>query len=152
MTSGAAGPPAIEVHVADEVALVVDVAGIERAVHAVLASEAATAARISVAFVGDAAIADLNQRYLGHPEPTDVISFPLHGEGQPPAGDIYIGAEQAARQAEEAGVSLEEELLRLAIHGTLHVLGYDHPEGDERYDSEMFLLQEALLAEVRGRK
>ena len=60
-------------------------------------------------------------------------------------GDIYIGYQQAQVQASERTIPLEIELVRLAIHGTLHVLGYDHPESDERLTSDMFLLQESLL-------
>jgi probable rRNA maturation factor len=63
-------------------------------------------------------------------------------------GDIYVGYDQATRQAEEAGVPLPEELARLAIHGTLHVLGHDHPEGPERLESAMFRLQEQLVRRV----
>jgi probable rRNA maturation factor len=60
-----------------------------------------------------------------------------------------VGAEQAARQAAELGVPLDEELLRLVIHGTLHVLGYDHPDSDEeRAGSPMYRRQEALLTEL----
>jgi probable rRNA maturation factor len=53
--------------------------------------------------------------------------------------------EQALRQAAEYGATPAEEVLRLAVHGTLHVLGYDHPEGADRASSEMFARQEALL-------
>jgi probable rRNA maturation factor len=65
-------------------------------------------------------------------------------------GDIYVGWDEAARQAEEHGVSFHEELARLAIHGTLHVLGHDHPEDASRTESPMFRLQERLLAELLG--
>jgi len=59
-----------------------------------------------------------------------------------------VGADQARRQAEALGVPLREELARLAIHGVLHVLGHDHPEGDDRFASPMYVLQERLLEEV----
>ena len=61
-------------------------------------------------------------------------------------GDVYLGVEQAARQAAEEGVPLAEELVRLAVHGTLHVLGHDHPEGEERLHSPMFVLQEEIVS------
>lgn len=60
-------------------------------------------------------------------------------------GDVYIGVEQAERQAESAAVPRDEELVRLAIHGTLHVLGHDHPEGEGRETSPLFRRQEALV-------
>ena len=63
-------------------------------------------------------------------------------------GDIYLGFEQAKRQASELDVPLYEELLRLVIHGTLHVLGHEHSEGANRVQSEMFLKQEELLRSV----
>jgi probable rRNA maturation factor len=119
---------------------------IEAAVLFVLRSETVPAAELSLALVGDEEIAEMNDEYLSHEGPTDVISFELERPDGAPLGDIYIGAQQAERQAEELGVPFEEELLRLAMHGTLHVLGYDHPEGEDRADSEMYRRQEALLA------
>lgn len=67
-------------------------------------------------------------------------------------GDVYIGLPQAARQAREVEISLEEEVARLAIHGTLHVLGHDHPEGEDRSGSPMYELQERLLGDVRDHR
>ncbi len=141
--------PEVEVHIGEGVSLPLETAAVERTLRLVLdREEAAPGARLSLALVGDAEIARLNQEYLGHSGPTDVISFPLHSGEQPPLGDIYVGAEQAARQAAEVGVPHAEELLRLAIHGALHVLGYDHPEGEERLQSRMYLRQEELLRDA----
>jgi probable rRNA maturation factor len=123
-----------------------DAERVEAAVRHVLRAEGVEAAEISVALVGDGEIAALNEEYLGHEGPTDVISFHLHDEGEPPLGDVYVGVEQAVRQAAGFGAPADEEVLRLAVHGTLHVLGYDHPAGEERAASPMFLRQEALLA------
>ena len=72
----------------------------------------------------------------------------LFAEGELPVGDIYIGYDQARRQAAELAVPLSTELARLAIHGTLHVLGYDHPEQDAREGSEMWQRQETILKQV----
>lgn len=124
-----------------------DPARVEAAVRHVLRAEGVEAAEISVALVGDVEIAALNQEYLDHQGPTDVISFHLHDAGEPPLGDVYVGVEQAARQAAGFGAPADEEVLRLAVHGTLHVLGYEHPEGEERTASPMFARQEALLRE-----
>ncbi|HEU0299503.1 MAG TPA: rRNA maturation RNase YbeY [Longimicrobium sp.] len=135
----------VEVSAGDGVAPPVDVGRIEAAVRHVLREEGVQVAEISVALVGDEAIAALNEEYLSHAGPTDVISFHLHGEGEPPLGDVYVGVQQAARQAAGFGAPVAEEVLRLAVHGTLHVLGWDHPQGEERAGSEMFLRQEALL-------
>lgn len=105
-------------------------------------------AEISITWMRDAEIAELNEEYLDHEGATDVISFPLFEANEEPVGDVYIGYEQAMRQASVFRTTLHDELVRLAVHGTLHVLGFDHPEGDARLDSDMWSLQEAIVAEV----
>lgn len=113
----------------------------------VLAEEGVGRAEVSVTLLSDEAIAELNQRYLSHGGPTDVISFPLDDLPGCVVGDIYIGAEQARREAGEAGVPEREELMRLVVHGLLHVLGWDHPDDAEaRAGSPMYRRQEELLA------
>jgi probable rRNA maturation factor len=102
-----------------------------------------------VALVDDPSITALNLRFLDAPGPTDVLAFSL-GDRAELIGDIYVGFEQAARQAAELGVSLQEELVRLAVHGTLHVLGYDHPQDEARAESPMFVLQESLVRQAMG--
>jgi probable rRNA maturation factor len=138
----------VAVHIDAGLDLPLEPARVETVLRRVLAEEDVAEAELSVAFVGDDAIARLNQEYLLHEGPTDVISFPLHEPGRPLLGDIYIGAQQAERQARDFGVPFDVELLRLAVHGTLHVLGYDHPEGDDRDASPMYRRQEELLALV----
>ena len=137
----------VEVSVGEGVTPPVDPERVEAAVRHVLRAEGVDAGEISIALVSDGEIAALNQEYLDHEGPTDVISFHLHDEGEPPLGDVYVGVEQAARQAAGFGAPADEEVIRLAVHGTLHVLGYDHPEGDDRTASPMFARQEALLRE-----
>lgn len=114
----------------------------------VLRHEGAEDGEISLTFLDDAGIDALNVEYLGKTGPTDVIAFALHGPEEAPLGDVYVGYEQARRQAEGLNVPLDEELLRLAVHGALHVLGHTHPEGDDREGSPMFLLQEDLLTRI----
>lgn len=120
---------------------------IEAAVRHTLAAEGRKDVEISVALLRDTEIQQLNAHWLGHDRPTDVLAFAL-GDGDDTVGDVYIGVEQAERQARSLGVPLHEELARLAIHGTLHVLGHDHPEGPEREQSPMFALQERLVKGV----
>lgn len=105
---------------------------------------------ISIAFVGRAAISALNRRYLGHAGPTDVISFGLARAGKAGAvvGDIYICPEIARANARRQNVRPGEELLRLVIHGTLHVLGHEHPADSTRMESPMWRRQERILARV----
>lgn len=140
----------IEVSAGDGVTAPVDLARIEAVVRHALREEGVAEAEISIALVDDGQIAELNEEYLDHEGPTDVITFALHEAGESPLGDVYIGVEQAIRQAAEFGATPAEEVLRLAVHGTLHVLGYDHPEGAERTGSEMFARQEALLRGFLG--
>lgn len=135
----------VEVSVGGEFEPPVPPERIEAVVRWVLREEAVKTAELSVALLDDAEIARMNEEYLEHQGPTDVISFALHHRGDPPLGDVYVGVEQAVRQAAEFGASPAEEVLRLAVHGTLHVLGYDHPKEAGRAESEMFARQEALL-------
>jgi probable rRNA maturation factor len=117
---------------------------LEAAVRHTWVAEGRGAGEVSITLLDDDAIAELNHTYLDREGPTDVIAFSL-GDASSPVGDVYVGAAQAARQAREHGVSLEEELVRLTVHGTLHVLGYDHPESEARVRSPMFIRQEELV-------
>ncbi len=101
-----------------------------------LASLAVPEAELSVSIVADDAMAEMNERYRGRPGPTDVLSFSLlegdHAEHRGALlGDVVLGVEVAARQACEQGHDLDEELLRLLIHGVLHLLGFDHEHEEE---------------------
>ncbi len=113
----------------------------------VLRAERARNALVSIAFVTDREIAALNREHLGHRGPTDVISFGFAAgvRGGPVVGDIYIAPGVARRNALAHRRGVREETLRLVVHGVLHVLGYDHPEGDTRYESPMWRRQERLL-------
>ncbi|MDW0108980.1 rRNA maturation RNase YbeY [Sporosarcina aquimarina] len=110
---------------------------------------------LSVTFLDDEAIRQVNREYRGKDQATDVISFALEevGEGEVPVvaidemprhlGDLLISVETAKRQAAEYGHSIEREIGFLALHGFLHLLGYDHmSETDEKV---MFGRQEELL-------
>ena len=109
---------------------------------------------LGLELTGDATIAELNQTWRQHSGPTDVLAFAAQEEAPPaPAGaepdwlelgDIVISLDTARRQAEAAGHDLREELLFLASHGLLHLLGWDHP--DEGSLEAMLALQSALLA------
>jgi probable rRNA maturation factor len=135
----------VEVSVGEGVAPPVRPERVEAAVRHVLLAEGVAEAEISVALLADGAIAAMNDQYLEHEGPTDVITFAMHEGDEPPLGDVYVGVEQAVRQAAEFGATAEEEVLRVAVHGVLHVLGYQHPDGPERMQSEMFVRQEELL-------
>lgn len=113
----------------------------------VLRAEHVRHALLSVSFVSPRAIAALNARHLGHRGPTDVIAFGFAPAGSSAlvVGDIYIAPDVARRNARRHGVGVREELARLVVHGTLHVLGHDHPDGEARTASSMWRRQELLL-------
>ena len=95
---------------------------------------------VSLAFVGERAIRTLNRRWMKKDRPTDVLSFPLGetgADGKYYLGDIVIAVPVAARQAREKGHGLDRELRLLAIHGFLHLLGYDHFAGIEEEERKL---------------
>lgn len=134
----------------DGVRIPVAQARVARVADRVLQAEGIRDAGISITFVTDRRIASLNWKHLRHRGPTDVISFALERgfEGAPLTGDIYIAPDVARRNAQAEGHGTREELLRLVVHGVLHVVGHDHPDGEDRYTSPMWQRQEALLSAV----
>ncbi|MBB5324753.1 putative rRNA maturation factor [Anoxybacillus tepidamans] len=111
-------------------------------------------AEVSISFVDNEQIRLINRDYRGKDQPTDVISFALEelGEGEVEIigvnmplvlGDIVISVPKAKEQAEEYGHSFMRELGFLAVHGFLHLLGYDHETEEE--EKEMFSKQEQIL-------
>jgi probable rRNA maturation factor len=127
-------------------------------------------AEMSLLFVDEATIAELNERFLGYEGPTDVLSFPMDDE-LPPAGrqpdqggrgpgspsevtdpptllgDVVVCPAVASRQASEHGVGLDDELRLLVVHGVLHLLNYDHAEPAET--AAMQRREQELLAHFR---
>lgn len=106
-----------------------------------------TQGALSLLLCDDRTIELLNSHFRKIPKPTDVLSFPA-GDRLPTGtvhlGDVAISVETAARQAEAAGHSLEQELCLLLIHGVLHLCGYDH----ERDQGEMAALEARLREEL----
>jgi probable rRNA maturation factor len=95
----------------------------------VLDGESIADYEISLAFVDNATIHRLNLRFLQHDEPTDVLSFPLSESGSKKlAGELVIGAEVAAANAQERGFDVQHELALYVIHGLLHLSGFDDHE------------------------
>ena len=122
-------------------------AAVRDAARLVLRAEKVPDAMLSFAFVDARAMARLNREQMGHAGSTDVISlaFQRAGSDAPVVGDVYICPEVARENARVADCSLREELVRLVIHGTLHVLGHDHPVDDDRTTSPMWRSQERLV-------
>lgn len=103
----------------------------------------------SVIIIDDESIHKINKEYRGIDRPTDVISFALEDDktiinsSVRMLGDIYISYDTVIRQAKEYNHSNERELCFLAVHGLLHLLGYDHMNNDD--EKKMFDLQKELL-------
>lgn len=159
-TSGEAGSPAHPPHltarmVSEQADYVVEITNesdrfidcrrLRALLISVLRQEACPAGyEISVRLAGDNVMADLHERWMGISGPTDVLSFPQDdpcqpATGAPTLGDVILSVDTAERQAREHGLHLEEETMLLAVHGTLHLLGYDD-------------LDEAAFAEMRARE
>jgi probable rRNA maturation factor len=109
-------------------------------------------AEITLLLTDDEQLQSLNKEYRGINAPTDVLSFeagekmPGMPEDDPYLGDIVISVPTAERQANEGGHSLKAELQLLSVHGTLHLLGYDHEEPDEK--DRMWWAQSSILAQL----
>lgn len=143
------------VFVADEQAGGVDLDRLRRLAEHVLAAQRVPAAmELNVLCVDTSAMTDLNRHHMGADGPTDVLAFPMDlpgetsGGGPAILGDVVLCPDVAAEQASERGGSTEAEVDLLLVHGTLHLLGYDHAEPDE--EAEMFALTDRLLAEFRA--
>lgn len=101
---------------------------------------------INIVFVESEYIQNLNNQYREIDAPTDVLAFGLDDTKK---GEIYISPEYVYQSFQ--GDKFEEEILRLTIHGTLHILGYDHTESmNDSPDEKMFLLQEELLVRLKN--
>ena len=108
---------------------------LERATMAVLAHQSVDG-DLTIVLTDDAQLHKLNRDYLGIDAPTDVLSFPASETdpetGRRYLGDILISVPRAGEQARAAGHALEAEVQLLAVHGTLHLLGFDHAEAGEK--------------------
>ncbi len=113
----------------------------------VLAWEGARLVRVELTLLGAAAMRRLNRRATGRRGVTDVIAYALPQADDSVVGDVYL-CPAAAEQW--PGEDLRVEMIRLAVHGTLHVLGYDHPEGPGRTRSAMWRRQERYVQRLTG--
>lgn len=144
----------LDLHIAAPFQGAVDEGRLRRAVEETLAAQGLdSAVELGLVISDDRVLRKLNRTFRGVDASTDVLAFGLRDEGfaTPPdgllhLGEVVISEPQAARQAWEQGHSLERELALLAIHGVLHLLGYDHehPEKEQR----MRAMEERVLASV----
>lgn len=102
----------------------------------------------SAAFISDRRMKQLNDLFRGKKTTTDVLSFPHEPDEFDPdkdnLGDIVISAEQAQRQAEENGLTLDGEIKQLILHGLLHLCGYDHETDNGEMNARELELREKL--------
>lgn len=163
----------VTVFVSDEqTAVAIDVARWQRLALAALADEGVSGeCELSVMFVAEATIAELNERFMGHEGPTDVLSFPIDGEPDPPGrwpdsggpgpdreddpeelplllGDVVVCPAVAERNAPAHAGSVDDELALLIVHGILHLLGMDHATDEQR--AAMWAREQTLLAAHHG--
>ncbi|NBK24255.1 MAG: rRNA maturation RNase YbeY [Spirochaetia bacterium] len=142
---------------------------VENRVFSVLEALVVEPCELSVSFVGDDHMQELNMAYRGKDESTDILSFvqdddvedfcwpelSFAGDSAPPValrllGDMVISIDTLKRNAQSFSVEVDEELFRLLIHGLLHLLGYDHASNDAT--EPMLVLQEQLLIKLGGDK
>jgi probable rRNA maturation factor len=124
----------------------VDEARLQEAALLVLARhEGDSDSDMTIAIMDDESVADLNRQYRGVDAPTDVLSFPMDAMFSEThyLGDLVIAYPYAAAQAEREGHALSDSLLLLVVHGTLHLLGYDHDTPERR--AEMWAAQASAL-------
>lgn len=148
----------VDVHVQDDAACVAnaDHARLRRAIEATCTGrDQACGGELTVVITDDAYVEWLNRAYRGVSAPTDVLAFgatetqdhfALPPEAGPYLGDIVISYPRAVEQAAEYGHSVLEELLILAVHGALHLLGYDHESTEDK--EEMWCAQADALAQL----
>lgn len=107
-----------------------------------------TAWEVAVLLCGDERIRELNRRFRGKPDPTDVLSFPREEgrKGEPVCGDIAVSLDTLGRNAARFGTSENDEMKRLLVHGLLHLAGMDHGRGKS---GGMLALQEKLLLQLQ---
>jgi probable rRNA maturation factor len=103
---------------------------------------------LSLALVNDKIMSALHEQFLGVPGPTDVLTFPLetNSKGQPLSGEVVICVPEARRRCKETGLDLRKELLLYALHGMLHLCGFD--DRTDRQFSRMHRMEDEILTRL----
>ncbi len=152
--------PKVHLQVAEEFEGLVDEEALRSAAVETLRSEGETECEMTVLVTDDGTVRELNRHYRGVDSPTDVLSFSFEGEDgdrdrfvSPPEvprylGDVVIAYPFTVAQAKDAGRPVEHDLLLMVIHGTLHLLGYDHATAEE--EMVMWEKQERVLRRLIG--
>lgn len=146
----------VRVSVANPYDYPLDFAALKAAALAVLEGEGAKDGKVTLAFVDNPHIHRLNKQFLDHDEPTDVLTFPYSEPGAKKVeGEVVIGYEIATEYAADRGHGVAEELLLYAIHGCLHLAGYDDTSDEasaEMRQKEREYLKKIGLPDIAGEK
>ena len=127
---------------------------LEKKAKKILSALGYTEVELSIALVDEELMTELNERYRGKKKPTNVLSFSM-SEGEFPhlhpevLGDVVICVPVAKKEAEESGLTVDERITELLIHGILHLFGFDHERSDED-DKKMRKKTEEILALLRN--
>ena len=122
---------------------------LEKRAKKILSALGYTEAELSVALVDEQLMAELNEKYRGYDRPTNVLSFSM-SEGEFPhlhpeiLGDVVICVPVAKREAEEGGLTLEQRLTELLVHGILHLVGFDHEKSEEDAEKMRKKMEEVM--------
>ena len=119
-----------------------------RVIHYIQNHESCHFVTVEVVFVKDQDILQINRTYLNHNDITDIITFPWHDESSLPEGTLYCCATQIQRQSEEYEVPFKTEILRIVIHGLLHLVGYDDQTEEQR--RQMHILENKYITLYQG--
>jgi len=147
--------PRIDVRIGQPFRAAVRAAWLRGVARRVLSAEdVAGPAHVGIAVTDDETVRELNQRFLGLDEPTDVLSFGLNAAGEVPfalpleeatsLGEVVIAYPTAQRRAQVAGRPIEAEVAHLLVHGLLHLLGYDHQRAED--EGAMRRREEEIMA------
>lgn len=105
---------------------------VKSAMSSVLDGEDKDYTSVSVLLVSDEEIQEVNKKYLGHDYSTDVLTFPLHEGSKPIEGEIYVSLETTERNSKLFNNSHSDEIIRVVIHGMLHLAGYEDSSSESR--------------------
>ena len=106
---------------------------------------------VSVLLVSDDEIKEVNKKYLGHDYATDVVTFPLHEDSEPIEGEIYVSLQATSRNSKTYKNSHSSEIIRVVIHGMLHLAGYEdltseaREEMKKKEDFYLDLIEDSLM-------
>jgi probable rRNA maturation factor len=138
------------IHLQVEEGILFNPHSMDRIAEATLQREEISSSEMTIVFTGNDQIREMNRKFAGEDKVTDVLSFP-DGSTDPDSelrylGDILIAIPVAREQAKARAIELQNEISLLIVHGTLHLLGYDHANPDDK--SVMWDLQNKILKEL----